>query len=120
VAAKDQSKSNSERLKQSISAGVTQIMKLMEQRSDVSAKISERRAALVAEGVNRHALAAAISYARMSADVREGFDLSLATVRSAIGLPMEQGDLFGDAVSAVSGPEGAKTLVPSETASPAA
>ena len=65
------------------------MIRLVEERGKLNAEIAEDRASLKALGLNTHAIRHALSYAKMSADQREGYDVSLGIGRRAMDCPLE-------------------------------
>lgn len=72
-----------------IAAAVSKIDTLKKQRSEINSKISAEIEAVEALGINRHAFRHAMRYAEMSPEQRQGLDLSYATTRAAIELPLQ-------------------------------
>jgi hypothetical protein len=70
---------------------------IADSRAALNAKLAAGKTALIDKGFNKHALAAAIKYAKTEEDKRENFDLTYLYCRKALGVPV-QDDLFAAAV----------------------
>lgn len=70
---------------------------IADSRAALNAKLAAGKTALIDAGFNKHALAAAIKYAKTEEDKRENFDLTYLYCRRALGVPV-QDDLFAAAV----------------------
>ena len=67
-----------------------------DKRAELNATKAEVMAKLVAKGMNKDGVKAAMKYYRTAEEKRENFDLSYALTRKALGVPM-QDDLFNAA-----------------------
>ncbi len=76
--------------------GYEKIEKLKEERSAINAKIKAIREDMNAKGIVKDAFDAAMTYANMAPERREGFDTAYIIAREAVGLPVKgaQADLF--------------------------
>jgi len=70
---------------------------IKDSREALNARLAAGKTALIDAGFNKHALEAAIKYARTPEEKRENFDLSYLYCRRALGVPV-QDDLFAAAV----------------------
>lgn len=82
---------------QKLRDGAKKIEDIKEKRKAMSADIQAVYANFEAEGLNRKAVKAAISYVGMDEDEQQNYDLSYKITRKALGKPV-QGDLFEAAV----------------------
>ena len=73
-----------------------QLQDIDDKRAELNATKAEVVAKLVAKGLNKDGVKAAIKYYRTAEEKRENFDLSYAVTRKALGVPM-QDDLFNAA-----------------------
>ena len=74
---------------------VQDMIDLDKQSSAINSKKQEIRDRMETMGINRHALAAAVKVHKMDGDKMDGYDLSIAILRKAIGKPVQQ-DLFSN------------------------
>jgi uncharacterized protein (UPF0335 family) len=80
-------------LKRDIKKAVNEIEGMKDRRSSINADKAAIIERLEAQGINRHALKAVMTYAQMDASGRKNYDLSTQLAREALNLPI-QGDLF--------------------------
>jgi len=82
-------------IKRTAAERIRAMVALQEERSEITAKITELRQGMVADGMNRAAVNAAVAYYKASDEQKEGFDTSYEILREAIGQPVQPG-LFGN------------------------
>ena len=76
-------------LQKEVNDAINDIITLMGERTEINELIGEKRAMLVAKGLNRDAFASVIKFKRADVDQREAYDSTYALCREAIGLPVE-------------------------------
>jgi len=79
-----------------IAASEKKLAGIDEKRAELNASKAEVMAKLVAKGMNKDGVKAAIKYYRTEEKDRENYDLSYAVTRKALGVPI-QDDLFNAA-----------------------
>lgn len=83
---------------QKLRDGAEKIAKIQGERKELSASIAEVMATFENEGLNRHAVKAAIKFTDMNESDQENYDLTYTVMRKALGKPV-QGDLFEASVA---------------------
>lgn len=73
--------------------GAEKIAVIQGKRKELNASIAEVMATFENDGLNRHAVKAAIKFVDMNETEQENYDLSYTVMRKALGQPV-QGDLF--------------------------
>lgn len=78
--------------------GADKIAEIQGKRKELNASIAEVMATFENDGLNRHAVKAAIKFIDMNETDQENYDLSYTVMRKALGQPV-QGDLFEASVA---------------------
>lgn len=78
--------------------GAEKIARIQGERKELNASIAEVFASFENDGLNRHAVKAAIKFDDMNETDQENYDLTYTIMRKALGNPV-QGDLFEAAVA---------------------
>lgn len=83
-----------EEVQAAVMASFERRKQLEDKRSEINADIKATRESLVARGLNKQVIDAEYKYWLMDDQKREGMDESRFVIRAAIGLPIQQADLF--------------------------